>query len=133
MLLDAVTRKLEENFAGQFSVSKNEIVFPARHPDVGSIAIVEEDGELRVFIGNFTHIHFTNYDDSLTPDQVAEHLADSVVGFLLRLFSDQVVLWGSRSGRGGCYPRGGKPSILSFRRGQEYVWSGPISDNNRSL
>lgn len=68
MLLSHLLPKLEEKFAGQFSIATNGVVFPSKHPDVGSVEIVGEDCELRVCVGYFTHVHFANYDDSLTPD-----------------------------------------------------------------
>lgn len=127
MLLDHLITKLEAQFAGQYSVAEGVVSFPAKHQDVGSVEVHDDAEELTVYAGHFTHLHFSSFDSSLTPQQAAERIAEDVTAFLVRLFSDQVVLWGSHGGRGGCYERGtGPTSIFSFRRGQEYVWSGPI-------
>jgi hypothetical protein len=131
MLLQHLIPRLEERFPQQFSVTKAGAIFPAKHSEVGGVEIVDDGDEITVCVGNFTHVHFANYDSSKGLDQAAKRVADDVVAFLIRLFSDHVVLWGSLSGRGGTYERGTKPSIFSFKRGQEYVWSGPIDGRDK--
>ena len=128
MILKHVIPKLEATFPGQFQVDRTVIFFPEKHPAVGGVEVHDEMEELSVHVGRFTHLHFSNYDRSLSEEQAAERIADDALAFLTKLFADQVVMWGSQAGRGGCYERENGPgSILSFNRGQEYVWSGPIS------
>jgi hypothetical protein len=128
MILRHLIPKLEAHFAGQFSVSGAVVTFPERHAAVGSVEIHDDAEELTVYVGSFTHVHFSNYDSSLSKEQAAERIADDALAFLIKLFVDQIVMWGSHGGRGGCYEReAGPSSIFSFSRGQEYVWSGPVS------
>jgi hypothetical protein len=127
MLLEHLIPKLEAQFPGRFSVSGDVVLFPQKHAAVGCVEVHDDDDELTVMVGNFTHIHFANYESSLSRTQVAERIAEDALAFLIKLFADKIVMWGSHSGRGGCYEREAGPrSILSFGRGQEYVWSGPI-------
>lgn len=130
MLLQRLVPRLKAQFDGQFSLTENGAIFPAKHPVVGAVEVLDDGDELTICVGNFTHVHFNNYDNSLTIGQAGTRIVDDAVDFLVRLFSDQIVLWGSRSGRGGCYSRGERPSMLSIKRGQEYSWSGPISNQD---
>jgi hypothetical protein len=99
-------------------------IFPALHPDVGSIEIYDDGDELTVIAGNFTHGHFSNYDEKLSVQQKAEKITEAVVHFLEDLFADQIVLWGSHQGGGGWYKRGEDPAWEHDTK--EFVWSGPI-------
>jgi hypothetical protein len=101
-------------------------VFPAIHPEVGDVVISDDGYELTLEAGNFTHSHFSNYDDNLSESQKAERISEDVAQFLEELFADRVVLWGSHAGSGGWYPRDEQPSRLFRAHGELYVWSGPI-------
>jgi hypothetical protein len=128
MILRYLIPKLEAHFPGQFSVSGAVVTFPAKHAAVGSVEVHDDAEELTVYAGSFTHLHFSSYDSSLSKQQAAERIADDALLFLIKLFEDRIVMWGSHAGRGGCYEReAGPSSIFSFSRGQEYVWSGPVS------
>ena len=128
MILRHLIRKLDTHFPGQFHIAEAAVTFPPKHSAVGSVEVHDDGEELTVYAGNFSHLHFSNYDESLSKEQAAECIADDVLAFLTKLFADKIVMWGSHGGRGGCYEREGKPSsIFSFKRGQEYVWSGPIA------
>lgn len=128
MILRHLIPKLETLFPGHFHVSGTVVTFPEKHPAVGSVEVHDEVEELTVYAGNFSHLHFSSYDNSLSKEEAAERIADDALAFLIKLFADKIVMWGSHSGRGGCYERDAGPSsTFSFKRGQEYVWSGPIS------
>jgi hypothetical protein len=91
--------------------------FPAIHPEVGDLVIQDDGDELTVYVGNFTHVHFDNVDDTLA--------------FLEDVFADRMEFFGSHLGGGGCRKRAGKPrgvvsKALLGRR--TYVWSGPVED-----
>jgi len=101
-------------------------VFPAIHPEVGDVVISDDGYELTLEAGNFTHSHFSNYDESLSETQRAECIAEDVAQFLDELFADRVILWGSHHGSGGWYPRGTEPSRVFSGHGELYVWSGPL-------
>lgn len=128
MLLPYLIPKLEAHFPGQFSVVGTVVSFPAKYPAVGNLEVHDDAEELTVYAGNFTHLHFSSYDSSLSAAEAAERIAEDVFVFLVKMFSDQIVMWGSQTGRGGCYEReAGPTSIFSFARGEEYVWSGPLA------
>ena len=103
------------------------ITFPEMHSEVGAVVIQEHGPELIVRLGRFTHSHFGNYDQNLSSVEAAERVSENVVVFLERLFSDQIVLWGSRS-EGGFYTRSDPPAGPPPPHGPRCVWSGPILD-----
>jgi hypothetical protein len=99
-------------------------IFPALYPEFGDVQIYDDGDELTVVAGNFTHGHFSNYDEALSAEQKAEEIADAVMQFLEQLFADEFVFWGSHEAAGGWHKRG-EPS--EWQRGaKEYAWSGPI-------
>ena len=124
-LLPALKRHFPEH---DFTIGETPqpcAIFSAIHPEVGNIEIHDDGDELTVYLGNFTHIHFSNYEEKLTEQQAANQIVEDAVTFLVELFQDRVVLWGSHKGGGGCYKRDQK----SGRKGtKEYVWSGPLCD-----
>ena len=65
-------------------------VFPAVHPEVGDVVISDDGYELTLEAGNFTHSHFSNYDESLSETQKAECIAEDVAQFLDELLADRV-------------------------------------------
>lgn len=101
------------------------VVFEAVHPDVGSIQIFDDGAEATVIAGNFTHGHFSDFDSKSIED-AEKRIVHDVIEFLERLFTDEIVLWGSHRGGGGWYDRS-KAGKLSQGTGQAlYVWSGPL-------
>jgi len=99
--------------------------FPAIHPEVGDIQIYDEGGELTLIAGNFTHGHFSNYDDELSLEQHEEAIAEAVVDFLEALFDNQIVLWGSHKCSGGWH-RIGADNPIWAKDVKRYLWSGPL-------
>jgi hypothetical protein len=134
MIFDCLIPKLKEDFPnrGLRVETSPEVraVFPCVHPEVGDIVIHDDGDELTIYAGNFTHGHFSNYDEKLSKEQKAEKIAEDVVEFLKNLFADQIVLWGSHSGGGGWSKRGEPNKFYStgiFKKARnEYVWSGPL-------
>jgi hypothetical protein len=128
MISDVLVSKLQERFPGRglrnASAPAPFAVFPAIHPEVGDIQIYDDGDELTVVAGNFTHGHFSNYDEKLSVEQKAEEITESVLSFLESLFADQIVLWGSHQASGGWYKRGESPAWK--KDAKEYVWSGPL-------
>ena len=103
-------------------------VFPPAHPSIGEISIMDEGGEVLVYIGNITHSHFNTYDETLTPEQKVEAVSAMVINFLEDLFKDRVLLWGSAKGRGGSFHqfKGVVPDDIP-KEEKLFVWSGPLS------
>jgi len=102
-------------------------VFPAVHADIGDIQIYDDGDEVTLVAGNFTHGHFSDFDDTRTPEQKAERIAAHVVSFLDDLFADRVVLWGAHDRAGGWYNIADADSPFRAEDEPRYVWSGLLS------
>jgi hypothetical protein len=126
MLRDALIPVLARRFPGRFVISEPGIepfvTFPAIHPEVGDVQIQDDEYEITLIAGNFTHGHFSNYEDIPT-HQKEEAIAEDVADFLEKLFADQVVLWGSHRKVGGWRVLDTAADKPRYRN--EYVWSGP--------
>ncbi|MDR3455881.1 MAG: hypothetical protein P4N60_00425 [Verrucomicrobiae bacterium] len=134
MIFDFLLPKLKERFPKQgFRVETSpeaRVIFPGVHPEVGDIGIHDDGDELTVYAGNFTHGHFSNYDENLSEAQKAEQIAEDVVAFLKSVFADEIIFWGSHMGGGGWRQRS-KPNpfwskLILGKPKKEYVWSGPL-------
>jgi hypothetical protein len=99
-------------------------LFPGIHPEVGDVEVYDDGDELTVVLGKFTHAHFSNHDEALSPQQKDELISKDVASFLEKLFADQIVMWGSHEGAGGWYDRGDASMLQKDAKG--YVWSGPV-------
>jgi hypothetical protein len=99
------------------------------HPDFGTIEVIDEEVELTVNCGNFTHGHLSNYDEGISTDERDKRIVASLVTFLSDVFADRVEFWGSHRGGGGCRLRGsqGRVSRLVIG-GATFTWSGPIKN-----
>jgi len=92
---------------------------------VGDVQISDDGDEITLIAGKFTHGHFSNYDE-IPVEEREKMIAEDVADFLDKLFSDQVVLWGSHEGGGGWRVVDGASSDKPKYR-NEYLWSGPRS------
>jgi hypothetical protein len=101
-------------------------VFPGGHPEVGDVQIYDDGDEVTLIAGNFTHGHFSSYDDTLSPEQKAEDISEDVASFLEDLFADRIVLWGAHDRAGGWYKVADEPSAFWAHGEQKYLWSGPL-------
>ena len=99
------------------------------HPEFGPIEIVDDEFELTVSCGNFTHVHLSNYDEGISTAERAKRTVESLVTFLSDVFADRVEFWGSHLGGGGCRQRGSQSKLSKLVFGQAiFTWSGPITD-----
>ena len=135
MISDLLIPELQQRFPGRGlrvgSPPEACAVFPSAHPEVGDVVIQDDGTEVTVCLGNFTHSHFANYEDTLTQEQKVEQITADVVAFLEDLFADRVVLWGSRRGAGGWRSRDDEAKHSNYV--VEYVWSGPLSSSRTSI
>lgn len=135
---DLLIPALRERFADRgmrSGSSDTEIaVFPAAHPEVGDLAIWDEEDEVTLGIGTITHGHFNPYDESLSSEAVAKSVTDEVLEFLEALFADRVVLSKSRDGRSGGWRMLENNEELSLQTYETtlltYLWSGPIETSD---
>ena len=97
--------------------------FPAQHPDVGDLIVLDDGSEATVLVGELTHGHFNSYEPSLSPDELAREVTESVLRFLDDLFADRVLLWTIPGKSGGWETLTEEPP--HFPQGaQTFVWSG---------
>ena len=129
MIFDYLIPHLKEKFPnGAFLVAMSprpNVVFPAVHSEVGNIEVCDDGNELTLYLGKFTHCHYSNYEEGLTTEQKEKQIAEETIEFLGSLFADQIVFWGSHDEGGGCYHRDdGQGSLAKGKK--KYVWSGPL-------
>ena len=94
------------------------IVVPALHPAFGDIEIDDDEWEITVHFGVFTHVHFGNDVDGLPVEQKKKIIVEDVCNYLNDVFMDRVEFF-ARWWGGGCGPRGKK-------KGEVFVWSSPV-------
>jgi hypothetical protein len=131
-LANTLIEKLHTEFAGTEMLIPGRdgavVTFPAKHSEVGDVSVLDDGDELTLLLGNFTHIHFGNYERELSEEKRAVQISEEVVEFLRKVFSDQIEFYGTGRG-GGCrqrgLPRRGAISQL-FLGSKTYVWSGPL-------
>lgn len=127
-LFENLVDELVKRFPGRGlrleSEAKRRAVFPAAHPDVGDIIILDDDEELMVVYGNFTHCHYGAW--RLPPGATNRDIVESLLRDLDDLFGDRLVMWGSHNEEGGIFRLGQELSSLSPLEKRRYVWSGPL-------
>ena len=129
---DALIPRLRTAFPGMplhvGEGSEPLVRIPAKHPDVGDVVILDDGDELRVSVGRLTHSHFGLDGSGLTPTERAGFIAGDVVGFLRKVFADEIEFYGNERGGGARERSRGKRGSLSkvFFGRKSYVWSGPL-------
>lgn len=113
-----------------FEDDAGQLKIPARHPEVGDLLITLDDDEITVFVGNFTHRHFTPHEGTAT--NAASSIEDCVrdaIEYVSGIVNDQWVLWAYPGGAGGSYRIGSEGDPSADAPTDEdvirYVWSGP--------
>ncbi len=131
MIRDRLLPALKEAFPDKrfsFAAPPDPVVtLPSGCTEIGDLMIYDDGEEATVCFSEITHGHFNPFDPSLAQDQVDQQVTEAVVYFLLRLFSDHVLLYRTPSrGTGGWYVFEEAPKEDAFVEGREYfVWSGP--------
>lgn len=129
MLRETVAAALEKAFgetARLDRASRNFATFAASHPEVGEIWISDDGDEITVSVGKITHGHFGSYQPGLTEEERESAIAQDVVGFLSRLFRDEVFLFTSRFMGGWKYRELITEKDPNSSRRTWYRWSGPV-------
>ncbi len=112
MTLDRFITGFKLRFPGQpytLRQSDDTVVIPCDNPEIVAIEVQNDLDELIVFVGNFTHGHFDCYDESLSPVEKEQDIAEQVLEFLSDVFSNKVEFYHSKSGGGGWRPAGTGP------------------------
>jgi len=124
---DALVKQIRSEFPNLgFDLNLKDflISIPPKCDGFGVVEIQDDCEEFIIFIGKFTHMHFSCHNTTLSKQQQAESAASEVIEFLSDLFSDKVVLWGSAEKGGGYY----YPEFSSSENKEEkWLWSGAIS------
>jgi hypothetical protein len=138
MLSKVVTSYLEERIPKRIEVvAPGEdrtpfIRIKTSESDFGDIELYDDEDEVTIYFGRFTHSHFSNYDDIPVEEKEAQ-IAEDVYEVLRATLDDELEFWGSHQGSGGFqgveYAKEQKRGILSriFSGGSSktfYRWSG---------
>lgn len=111
---------LQEPAEGPFAL------FPQIHTDVGSLELHDDGDEITLIVGDFAHCHFSSTEPELAPERRAVEIADKLLPFLAKIFSEEIEFWGSHTGAGGTRARGTQGALSKLVSGSRtYTWSGP--------
>ena len=103
------------------------------YPEFGVVEVIEGADELTVNCGNFTHVHLSNYDEGISPEERNQRVVASLIDFLSDVFADRIEFWGSHRGIGGCRRRESQDPGLEFEsKGATFTWSGPTEYGRKS-
>lgn len=103
------------------------ITIPPVHPEFGALEVLDDEDELTVHCGRFTHVHLSNYDEGISREERHRRIVARFVEFLRNVFADQYEFWGSHRGGGGCRLRGTQGLVSRVLIGEAaFTWSGPI-------
>lgn len=100
------------------------------HPDFGPVEVLDDEVELTVHCGRFTHVHLSNFDEAITPEERNARIVADLIDFLRDVFADRVEFWGSHRSGGGCRVRHSQGPVSQFLgvADAEFTWSGPIKN-----
>lgn len=133
MLSEHLATELEKHFGDRglklHGAAQPAVSFTPVHPSWSPIEIWDDGDEVTVDFGNFTHVHFGNYDTGLSVVEREKKIISDVIAFLDDVFADKIEFFKTWFGGGGCRTRGsqGKWSRRLLGRQQAFVWSGPVS------
>ena len=123
-----------------FEDDAGQLRIPARHVAVGDLLITFDDGEITVFVGNFTHRHFTPREaTAICAASTIEDCMKDAAEFVSGILDDQWILWAYPGGTGGSYRVGGEGNPMEDTPLPEeevvrFLWSGPLdSRDSKSL
>jgi hypothetical protein len=97
------------------------------HPSVGDVTLLDDGDELTMEVGSITHHHFNPYDPSLTESEAAEIIGSQLIEFIRALVADEVLMWKTVGGGGGCRHIESDEVLPRPGIGVEfYLWSRPL-------
>ena len=127
MISDILFPEIEKRFPSLGYRKEDEdgpmFVIPPKFEDYGTTYIQEDGDEITIYLGRFTHGHFSNYDNTLSDVEKEKEITEDVIDFLEDLFSDRVVAWGKNTGIGG-WKRLSGGTLKKSRFTKYYTWSG---------
>jgi hypothetical protein len=129
MLRTRVKELLQERLASipfEFSEDLTFAVLRGQ-PAVGNLTLRDDGSEVTLELGAITHHHFNPYDASLSEFEAAEIIGSQLIEFIEALVADEILIWKTAGGGGGC--RGIETGEELPRPGigvEFYLWSGPL-------
>ena len=128
MLRTVLTLELRSHFpevAIEFGGADRIIAtIPPVHQSWKPIVIYDDEDEITVFFGDFTHMHFGSYGEQTTQAIAAQSIANDVINFMRPVFEDRLEFfrwWGG----GGCRAKGSQGWLSRSLFGENgVVWSG---------
>lgn len=95
-----VLPRLRERFPGgrYDDTDPKVIVTFAGPPEIGELKVWDDGDEVRVGIGEFTHVHITAfeskpYDADISKEEIVKRVAKEVLTFLDDFFAERIVVW----------------------------------------
>lgn len=123
---------LRERFVGaRFDDKDPEVIVRFAGPvEIGELKIWDDGDEVRVGIGELTHIHITAYEsepyeDGLSKEETARRVAKEVVGFLEDFFAERIVVWTEPRGAFTVGPIEAMPELDGTQKA--FSWKGRLN------
>jgi hypothetical protein len=112
LLLAFFNKTVETNIDALFHLSDEEncVVFVDDSKRFGDIKVYEDDGELTVCFGRFTHTHFGCYRQGVSQDDAYEEITSDVIDTLRKVFGGELLFFGDHMGAGGYEPATPEPT-----------------------
>lgn len=128
MLKAVLTSELKKHFPNmtiQYGSIDNVIAtIPPVHQSWKPITIFDDDFEVTVFFGDFTHQHFDYYGEKTDPETEAHSIATDVIEVMRAVFEDRLEFYKGLGG-GGSRARGSQRGLSKILFGENgIVWSG---------
>ena len=130
--LDQLSRVFIDGFRTRFPAvtadeqftDRLEVTVAAAVPEVGPLRIMLDGDEITIFVGDWTHCHFSVFMSAAgAVTEVCTHALD----FVADLLADRVVIWAysenGRRRRDGTYPLGAPPR-WAIGGAAQILWSG---------
>lgn len=133
MLFEKLKSRFEEMFPEREFEVKNTpnktIIIKPEYPEFGNVEIIDDGDELTLIAGNFTHGHFSCYEN-LPDEEKEEEIIENTIEFLQAMFKNNVVFWGTHKSMGGWHRLDLDPNFKDEHHSNQYLWSCPAGKSN---
>ena len=103
------------------------LTFEPKWADFGALELFDDEDEVTIYYGIFTHAHYGCFDEGLTDTEKAEHILTNILADLSEVFADRSEFYAGVGG-GGFGPVGshGKFSLANLPGVRRGLWSRAI-------
>ncbi len=133
MLFERLKSKFEEMFPERKfevkSTPNKTITIKPDYYEFGEVEIIDDGNELTLIAGNFTHGHFSCYEN-ISDEEKENQIVESAIDFLEAMFNDKVIFWGTHKGMGGWHRIDFDANFKEESGKEQYFWSGPVRKSN---